>query len=483
MSLFSTDSRPNVPFVMVIFGVTGDLTRRYLVPALFELYQGGYLPEKFSILGYARRDWTVDELVTQAGGRLQEQVGVDREKLKQFFAHFDYLQGNFDEPADYDRMAARLEQVDGVAGQCDRRLYYLATPAENYSAILAGIKRVGLQIPCGPDQGWTRIIVEKPFGRDLASAELLDKELTGTFSEDQIYRIDHYLAKETAQNILTFRFANALFEPVWSAEHIERIEIALHEQIGIGTRGNFYDRTGALRDMVQNHLLQLLALVTMEQPAAVTAEAFRDSRAQLLAAISAFDLHNLEEHLVLGQYAGYTKEPNVAPESRTETFVAVQIAIDGSRWKGVPMYLMTGKSLGETSTQVRVVFKKPLKSLFVTPEGAEANVLTFDIQPRQGIGLHLLAKQPGYGNVLVPVTMNFNYPETFSQHSIDAYPRLLLDAISGDQTLFTRSDEVNAEWRFIDPILKCIEKQGIKPEIYADGSAGPQGAVKLLKSN
>lgn len=482
MSLFNTNLRLNVPFVMVIFGVSGDLTRRKLVPALFELYRGGYLPERFTILGYARRDWEASDMVAEIETFLKDKPDTDQAKLKQFFAHFDYLRGDFDKPTDYDGLAAKLKQLDDSIGQCGRRLFYLATPAESYLKILDGIKRTKLQEACGEDQSWTRVVVEKPFGRDLVSAKALDKELTMIFAENQIYRIDHYLAKETAQNIMMFRFANAIFEPLWSSSYIERIEIIIHESIGVGTRGNFYDATGALRDMVQNHLLQLLTLVTMEQPSANTAKAFRDARFKLLNSIGCMDLDHLGRNLVLGQYAGYRAEPNVGKDSVTETFVAVLAEIDLPRWRGVPVVLVAGKKMASTMTRIRVAFKNVPKNLFQGSVGLGShNVLTFDIQPTEGIGLQLLAKQPGYGSEIAPVTMHFNYRDDFNEQSIDAYTRLLLDTVDGDQTLFTRSDEVEAEWRFIDPILTRLGEWGLKPKVYADGSLGPEEADRLLK--
>lgn len=480
VSLFSTDLRQNVPFVMVIFGVSGDLTRRKLVPALFELYQSGYLPERFTILGFARRDWSHDDLVREVGEYLINKPGVSQDSLNKFFSHFDYLQGNFEKLDDYKGLAARLDQLDDGIGQGGRRLFYLATPAESYSLILEGLKEASLQESRGDDQAWTRLVVEKPFGRDLASAKELDREILSTFEEKQIYRIDHYLAKETAQNMMMFRFANAIFEPIWNSEHIERIEIMVSEEIGIGTRGNFYDKTGALRDIVQNHLLQLLALTTMDQPESATAKAFRDSRAKLLSSISCFDLGHLGRNIILGQYSSYQKEPNVAPNSQTETFAAVHAEIDLPRWRGMPIFLITGKKMTTTMTRIRVAFKNAPKSLFHMEATGSHNVLSFDIQPTEGIGLQLLAKKPGYGSVLQPVTMHFNYRENFVEQTIDAYTRLLLDAIDGDQTLFTRSDEVEAEWKFIDPILARIEEQKLKPEVYADGSEGPAGLAGLM---
>jgi glucose-6-phosphate 1-dehydrogenase len=482
MSLFSTDLRQNLPFIMVIFGVSGDLTRRKLVPALFELYQAGFLPNEFTVVGFARRDWSREEMIHQVGNVLGEKnINASEKDLNTFFSHFEYFKGDFEIKVDYERLSVILDELDDKVGQCGRRLFYLATPAESYSVILNGLKDAALQNPCGDNQSWTRVIIEKPFGHDLASAKSLDSEMLNIFEESQIYRIDHYLAKETAQNIMMFRFANSIFEPIWNSNYIEKIEIIVNEEIGIGTRGNFYDKTGALRDIVQNHLLQLLALTTMEQPAAASAKAFRDSRAQLLKSVGCFDLRHLGRNLVLGQYESYKQESNVGPDSRTETFAAVRAEVDLPRWQGVPVFLISGKKLASSMTRVRVAFKNPPKNLFETlAEYKNHNILNFDIQPTEGIGLQLLAKQPGYRNTIQPVTMHFNYHENFREHTIDAYTRLLLDAIDGDQTLFTRSDEIEAEWQFVDPILDRIKDLKIKPEIYKDGGEGPSGLAGLM---
>ena len=468
---------------MVIFGVSGDLTRRKLVPALFDLYQAGFLPDRFTVLGYARRDWSAQDMVREVGGTLAERADIDQSKLKKFFAHFEYQRGNFDNPTDYDSLAAKLQELDDATSQCGRRLFYLATPAHSYESILAGINRAKLEVPCGEDESWTRIVIEKPFGHDLISSQTLDKQLTDIFTEDQIYRIDHYLAKETAQNIMTFRFANAIFEPIWNAEHIDRIEITVQEEIGIGTRGNFYDKTGALRDVVQNHLLQLLALVTMDQPTAPTGDSFRDARAKLLSSICCFDLNHVGRNLALGQYAGYRKEADVSPDSNTETFAAVRVDITTPRWQGVPVFLVTGKRMAKAMTRITIEFKSVDKGVYDLPVDHKRNVLTFDIQPQEGIGLQLLAKQPGYGHTIQPVSMHFNYAENFQNERIDAYTRLLLDAIDGDQTLFTRSDEVAAEWRFIDPIIERIQAIKLHPQIYPDGSDGPSGLSTIIKGH
>ncbi len=475
MSLLNTNLRLNTPFVMVIFGASGDLTRRKLVPAIYDLFEAGFLPDRFVIVGYARRGWSRQDFVREVSGNIN-----DRDKAAQFLAHFQYQQGDFTEPDDYQKLSERLNYFDAELGQCGRRLYYLATPAESYSLILTGLSQSGLNDSCGDEGGWTRVVVEKPFGRDLVSARKLDVQLAESFSEDQIYRIDHYLAKETAQNIMTFRFANSIFEPIWNAEHIERIDITVSESIGVGTRGAFYDATGAIRDVLQNHLLQLLALTTMDKPASLSAAEFRQGRAHLLSHLELLN-DSAESNIVLGQYQGYQAEPSVDPKSDTETFVAVKMGIDLERWRGLPVYLMTGKMLQGVFSTIKVTFKRPSLRLFGSEErGNEYNVLTFNIQPDEGIMLDLVAKEPGYGHNLQIAKMHFDYRENFSKPVIDAYSRLILDAIDGDQTLFTRADEIEAEWKFVDQIYQAVNANNLKIIPYKKGSQGPEVLENFL---
>jgi glucose-6-phosphate 1-dehydrogenase len=463
------------PFVMVIFGASGDLTRRKLVPALFDLYKAGLLPQRFTILGYARRDWSKDQFVAEVSGGLGEAT----QQHTEFFEHFEYQRGDFDVPEDYEGLARRMDSLNDELGQCGHRLFYFATPAESYQTILQGLKKVGLEKPCS-DDGWTRLVVEKPFGHNLESARHLDGELRKIFEEEQIYRIDHYLAKETVQNILAFRFANSIFESLWSAEHIERIEIVVAEQDAIGTRGGFYDKTGAIRDVLQNHILQLLAITTMDAPETANAEEFRQQRAELLADIKTGELN---KDLVLGQYSGYHEVDKVDPQSTTETFVLLKAMVDRPRWQGMPIYLATGKALSATKAAITVYFKKPVNKLFDHHEsGKNYNVLTFHLQPNPSTGIQLLAKKPGYKTEVKPVNMEVSYDESFASKGVDAYSRLIVDIINGDQTLFTRSDEVEAEWSFIDPIVEAIQKNGTKPDSYDPGSRGPDRAQRTLRS-
>ncbi len=477
MSLFNTHSPHNAPFVMTIFGVTGDLTRRKLVPALFDLYREGFLPDQFIILGYARRDWDKVELIRQVG-----QFIDDSEQAGEFLKHFEYQRGDFGVPGDYKKLHQRLDELNDQLGQCGHRLLYLATPADSYHQIVAGIGTSDLHLPCDPE-GWTRLVVEKPFGHDLASAQRLDQELAKWFQEDQIYRIDHYLAKETVQNIITFRFANSIFEALWDGAHISRIEIVVAEEQEVGTRGAFYDKTGALRDVIQNHCLQLLALTTMEQPTSATAEDFRNARAKALGQLKLTNADELNTKLVLGQYSGYREVDQVEPKSNTETFALLEVGLESDRWRNVPVYLATGKALGVSKATIAVYFKDTEGPLFgSTKHSKNHNNIIFHLQPEPGIALTLLAKKPGYGHEVEPVDMHFSYHENFSEQGTDAYARLLVDAINGDQTLFTRSDEVEAEWRFIDTVTQAMEQLRLKPETYKPGTNGPGDAIRRLWS-
>ncbi len=450
------------PFVLVIFGASGDLTRRKLVPALYDLYQAKLLPPSFTVLGYARRDWDKSEFIKAVSAHLAES-----DQRTAFLEHFEYQQGDFTLASDYRQLDERLKRLDTQAGLCSQRLFYIATPPDNYHRILEGIAAAGLQEPCD-EAGWTRIVVEKPFGHDLSSAQRLDNQLRTIFQEDQIYRIDHYLAKETAQNIAAFRFANSIFEPIWSNRYIERIDITMKETIGIGTRGAFYDKTGVLRDVIQNHLLQLLALMTMDEPDG-SPESYRDERAK---ALTNLRMSEDRTHILLGQYEGYANEANVALQSHTATYAEVKLHLSGPRWGGVDVVLRAGKALDETKTVVEVVFKASESNLYKNTNSSKYyNNVIFNIQPKEGIQVGLLAKSPGYRHALQPVNMHFDYVESFNESSIDAYSRLLLDAVEGDVTLFARSDEIEAQWRLIDPIVQ--QATAIKPIRYEQGSEGP----------
>lgn len=462
------------PAAIVIFGASGDLTRRKLVPALHSLSCEGVLPADCHIIGVARTELSDEEF----RDRLYEGV-VEYARLKpgicELWSNFkdrvSYLAGDYTEPDTYNRLIARLTQFDAEKGTRGNRLFHLAMPPALYSRIIEQLGQAGLN----RSAGWTRIIIEKPFGRDLASARQLNEQIHAVFDESQVYRIDHYLGKETVQNILTFRLANAIFEPLWNRNYICHTQITIAESVGVGHRAGYYDSAsgGVMRDMFQNHMMQLLTLVAMEPPAAFTAKALRDEKVKVLQAIRPIRVANG----VWGQYREYRDEPGVVNDSMTPTYVALKLYIDNWRWQGVPFYVRTGKSLERKKTEIVLQFKQVPHLLF--PENADLlpNSLSICIQPDEGIHLKFGTKIPGAGMRTAPVDMEFHYSDHFSERGLpEAYERLLLDTLQGDAALFTRSDEIELAWGLIDPILKAE----IKPVFYATGSEGPAAANALL---
>lgn len=455
------------PTTFVIFGATGDLFRKKLAPALLNLFVSGSLPNFFRVVAFSRRPWNDAEFRNFFSEILGEKAStVAPEILKKFLEHVFYAEGDFDNEASYKKVAEMLTRFDNDAEVCMNKLFYLATPPTSYEIILKHISASGLAIPCAVpadgafSAGWTRILIEKPFGSDLENARRIDLMLGKLFSEEQIFRIDHYLAKETVQNILTFRFANALFEPVWNRHYIERVEIRLFEKGDVGTRGSFYDGLGALRDVGQNHLLQLSALVAMENPVESGASALRKKRA---GALAKFKLWGGKDAVAIrGQYDGYTAEAGVAPNSQTETYFKIKLALPNSRFKGVPFILESGKAFSESKAEVAVYFKQAVGGL--CPAGicpTPGNVITFHIQPKETISLSYWAKKPGLEFVLesqeLALSNRAAAPMTIGTPlalSLGAYERVLIDAIRGDQTLFTSTAEVLAEWRIVHSIFQ-----------------------------
>jgi glucose-6-phosphate 1-dehydrogenase len=469
---------------LAIFGASGDLTSRKLAPALFSLYRKNRLPQGFFLIGCARRAWREEEFRDHLAAALRPQAAPP-EVLSAFLQRCSYLGGDYRDPALYARLASRLAELDRrLRGQANH-VFYLATPPDLYPPVVEGLAARGLARD--RPEAAARAVFEKPFGRDLASALELDRSLRAVLAEHQIYRIDHYLGKETVQNILLFRFANAIFEPIWNRRYIDNVQITVAEQIGVEHRAGYFEQAGLLRDMFQNHMLQMLALVAMEPPPSFEADRVRDEKAKLLRSVRPIGSTEVERCFVRGQYEGYRQEPGVAPDSAVETYVAARLAVDNWRWEGVPFYLRAGKRLQRKNSAIVVTFKNVPHSMFqpLTPADLLPNTLLFHVQPEEGICLRFQAKRPGPRLCMDTTEMKFYYRDMVEEALPDAYERLLLDCLNADPTLFLRHDAVEISWSLLMPVLerwasRADRASGAAPlHPYPAGSWGPEAAEAL----
>jgi glucose-6-phosphate 1-dehydrogenase len=480
------------PCAVVIFGATGDLTHRKLVPALYNLAADGALPPAVSVVGFARRDKD-DEVFRkelEEAARKYSRQQINEEMWRGFASSIFYHRSEFHDLEGYHALAKRLDELDSQRGTRGNRLYYLAAGPDQFAIILGNLRKSNLNRTRAGS--WARVIVEKPFGTDLPSAQQLNQMVKEAFSEKDTFRIDHYLGKETAQNIMVMRFANAIFEQLWNARYVDHVQITASEPLGVEGRAGYYDKAGALRDMVQNHLLQLLCLTAMEPPAGLDADAIRDEKVKVLKSLRPITGEEVRKHVVRAQYSAgavngkrvpaYRDEQNINPDSLTETYVAVHANIDNWRWAGVPFFVRVGKRLPKGTTEIAIQFKAAPPVLFNAEEQTiDANALVIRIQPDEGVALRMSSKMPGSSLRIEPVKMDFHYGTSFGKPTPEAYERLLLDAMSGDATLFARRDEVEEAWKFVDAIRAGWDSDGEDLALYAAGTWGPTEADELIK--
>jgi glucose-6-phosphate 1-dehydrogenase len=478
------------PCSLVIFGVTGDLSRKKLMPAVYDLANRGLLPPGFSLVGFARRDWADQDFAKEVHDAVRQYARTPFREAswRQLSQGFRFVPGEFSDDDAFDRLAETVHSLDDQQGTCGNYAFYLSIPPKFFGVVCKQLARSGLAEPDNPDQ-WRRVVIEKPFGHDLASARDLNSTVESIFPPDAIFRIDHYLGKETVQNIMALRFANQLFEPIWNAHFVDHVQITMAEDVGIESRAGYYDGIGAARDVIQNHLLQLLALVGMEEPVSFDASDLRAEKEKVLSAVRLPP--DLSRHTARGQYTegwaggvkvpGFLQEEGIPADSRTETYAAIRLDIDTRRWAGVPFYLRTGKRLGRKVTEVAVVFERaphlPFEST-ATEELGE-NALVVRVQPDEGITMRFGSKVPGTAMEVRDVTMDFGYGHSFTEDSPEAYERLILDVLLGDPPLFPRHEEVELSWQILDPIERYWARYG-SPEPYTAGSWGPASATEML---
>jgi glucose-6-phosphate 1-dehydrogenase len=490
----SETRKPAEPCSIVIFGASGDLTSRKLIPAFYHLFKEKQMPPSFRVVGFARREKTDDswrQELREALNQFSRTKPVDDKVWSEFAKNVFYCMGDMTEDAAYKKLEELLTSF-GQAPLRENLLFYLATMPSQFGPVVEQLHRASLQHKNGT-AGWQRIVVEKPFGHDLQSAQVLNNDLTRFAQERQVFRIDHYLGKETVQNILMFRFSNSIFERLWNRDSIDHVQITVSEKIGVGGRGGYYEEAGAMRDMVQNHMLQVLSLVTMEPPVSLEAESIRDEKVKVLKSIRSLRPEEFAKQVVRGQYfagavdgeqrPGYRQESKVKADSNVETYVAMKLLIDNWRWSGVPFYLRTGKNLPLSASEVRIQFRPTPNVLFAAQCGnkLDANALTLRLQPNEGISLRFNGKVPGTSLAVRPVRMHFSYDAEFGAYTPEAYERLLLEAIVGDATLFIRRDEVETAWQIVDSIRKSWEGKALSNrEFYSAGTWGPVASDDLL---
>ena len=483
---------PAEAFSLVIFGASGDLTHRKLMPALWSLYAARTLPEPFAIIGTGRTGLTDDEFRNRMKDGVKQfaRLKVPSDQIwERFAANLSYIAGDPTTLELYAKLRERLEEIEREHPGAPERLYYLATPPSLYDGIVVQLGKAGLAEP--RPGGWTRIIIEKPFGHDLASAQELNRLVTSVFREEQVYRIDHYLGKETVQNVLALRFANGIFEPLWNRNHVAEVQFTVAETVGVEGRGGYYEESGALRDMIQNHLLQVMCLVAMEPPVTFEARAVRDEKSKVMEAVRPIDPATVDESALRAQYGpgfvdgrpvpGYRQEKGVKPDSTTETYAALRLLIDNWRWAGVPFYLQTGKRLGKRMSEIVIRFHRTPHLIFRRGDvHVDPNILVIRIQPDEGISLIVDAKEPGPDLKLSPVTLDFKYHEVFGGEPPEAYERLLLDAIHGDATLYARGDWIEQAWALTAPVLEHWARTPGPLPLYDAGSWGPPEADAFI---